>query len=94
MCGSGCYTEIHWCIFQRADGTERGTQICLEIDLLGEEICLEELDEDITEEEVKRAIGGLAQEKSPDLDSFIIVFYNKYWGIIKEDIVRLIIEIN
>lgn len=55
---------------------------------------MEELDEDITEEEVKRAIGGLAQEKSPDLDSFIIVFYNKYWGIIKEDIVRLIIEIN
>ena len=37
------------------------------------------LDEEITAEEVVRAINKMPQGKSPGLDGFPVEFYKKYW---------------
>lgn len=55
---------------------------------------LEDLDEDITEEEVKRAILELVQDKAPGPDGSPIFFYKRYWETIRTDFMKLIQEIN
>lgn len=59
----------------------------------GSTISLEELEKEITEQELKVVIGGLANEKSPRPDRFPILFYSKYRRIIREDMMDLIKEL-
>ncbi|XP_026377838.1 uncharacterized protein LOC113272162 [Papaver somniferum] len=47
---------------------------------------------DFTEEEVLHAISDLANDKSPGPDGFPILFFQKCWRFIKEDIMSTIIE--
>ncbi len=40
-------------------------------------------------EEIKRAVFQLGGDKAPGPDGFGLRFYQKFWGIIKEDIFRI-----
>lgn len=56
---------------------------------------LQELDKEITEEEIKEAINGLAQDKASDPDGFLIFFYKKFWELIMVFFfMRLVDEVN
>ena len=44
------------------------------------------------EEEVHLAIFQLNKEKAPGSDGFTIVVYQKYWDVIKEDLIRVFLE--
>lgn len=46
---------------------------------------LQQLDNQLTEEEVKRAVFEAPSEKAPGPDGFIGLFYKKCWEIIKQD---------
>lgn len=59
----------------------------------GEATSLEDLEKDITEDELKFTIKGLAQEKTP-VDDFPQLFYNKYWKVIRDDMMGQTTEIN
>ena len=44
------------------------------------------------EEEVHLAIFQLNKEKAPGSDGFTIAVYQKYWDVIKEDLIRVFLE--
>lgn len=53
---------------------------------------LKHLDDDITEEEVRRAIGDMPLGKASGPDGLSIEFYKEFWDIIKSDIMDFIKE--
>lgn len=52
-----------------------------------------DLENDIEETKVKRAIWDLERDKVPGLDGFPIFFFRKYWKTMKEDLMNLMNEI-
>lgn len=53
---------------------------------------LEDIEEDITEEELKATIFSMPAEKAPGPDGFIGAFYKAAWEIIKEDLLKAVIS--
>jgi len=49
-----------------------------------------ELDQDITEEEIRAAAFSMQQDKAPGPDGFTVAFYRNHWEIIKKDFVRMV----
>lgn len=49
-----------------------------------------ELDQDVTEEEIRLAIFNMQPDKAPGPDGFTITFYKNHWDIIKKDYVRMV----
>jgi len=49
-----------------------------------------ELDQDITEEEIRVVTFSMQQDKAPGPDGFIVAFYRHHWETIKKDFVRMI----
>ena len=47
---------------------------------------LQQLDNQLTEEEVKRAVFEAPSEKAPGPDGFIGLFYKKCWETVKQDL--------
>ncbi|CAM8945290.1 unnamed protein product [Rhodiola kirilowii] len=47
---------------------------------------------DVTEEEIKAAVFSLGPFKSPGIDGFPALFYQKHWGVIKDGVVKEIKE--
>jgi hypothetical protein len=43
-----------------------------------------------SEEEIQKVIMEAPKEKAPGLDEFIVLFFSSYWGIIKQDIIRVV----
>lgn len=64
--------------FKRLMGQEGEHIISLKWSIWGELTDLGELGIDITEQEVKRVILGLSQDKASGPDGFPIFFYKKY----------------
>jgi hypothetical protein len=51
---------------------------------------LSHFDLPFSEEEIQKVIMEAPKEKAPDLDGFIVLFFSSYWGIIKQDIIRVV----
>ena len=51
-----------------------------------------ELIKEVTKVEVKEAVFQLGAFKAPGPDGFSGVFYQKCWGIVKEDVVRAVVS--
>eukprot|EP00253_Pinus_taeda_P035972 PITA_35972 len=49
-----------------------------------------ELDKEVTIEEIEWSIFSMAQDKAPGPDGFIVTFYRTHWEIIKKDFVRMV----
>ena len=49
----------------------------------------EGIEEQFTEEEIEEAVFDLAGDTSPDPDGNQIFFYQKFWGVLKEDIYNI-----
>eukprot|EP00253_Pinus_taeda_P024119 PITA_24119 len=49
-----------------------------------------ELDQDITEEEIRAATFSMQQDKAPGLDGFTVAFYRNHWETIKKDFVQMV----
>eukprot|EP00253_Pinus_taeda_P022073 PITA_22073 len=50
----------------------------------------EKLNQEITEEEIKKTIWTLQPDKSPGPDGFPINFYRDFWYLIKKDLVKML----
>eukprot|EP00253_Pinus_taeda_P010908 PITA_10908 len=50
----------------------------------------QELDQDITEEEIRAATFSMQQDKAPGPDGFTVAFYRQHWETIKKDFIRMI----
>ena len=53
----------------------------------------EDLEKDLTINEIKKIICSMKQYKSPGLDGIINEFYQIYWDTIKEDLFEVLLEI-
>jgi hypothetical protein len=53
----------------------------------------EDLEKDLTINEIKKIIFSMKQYKSPGLDGIINEFYQIYWDTIKEDLYEVLLEI-
>ncbi|GJR67297.1 F-actin-capping protein subunit alpha [Tanacetum coccineum] len=65
-------------------------------DYLCSQICswegdVEELERDVSREEVKRAVWDCGVEKSPGPDGFTFGFYRRYWNLIEEDVFKAVV---
>eukprot|EP00253_Pinus_taeda_P008074 PITA_08074 len=49
-----------------------------------------ELDKEVTIEEIEWSIFSMAQDKASSLDGFTVAFYRTHWEIIKKDFVRMV----
>eukprot|EP00253_Pinus_taeda_P033736 PITA_33736 len=49
-----------------------------------------ELDQDITEEEIRAATFSMQQDKAPGPNGFTVAFYRNHWETIKKDFVRMV----
>jgi len=49
-----------------------------------------ELDQDVTEEEIRLAIFSMQLNKAPGPDGFTVAFYRTHWDTIKKDYVRMV----
>eukprot|EP00253_Pinus_taeda_P001849 PITA_01849 len=49
-----------------------------------------ELDQDVSEEEIKLAAFGMQQDKAPGRDGFTVAFYRNHWDTIKKDYIRMV----
>jgi hypothetical protein len=54
---------------------------------------LRDLDNDITESEIERAISEMPSEKAPGLDGYIGGFFKRCWHIVKLDVIEALQEI-
>lgn len=54
---------------------------------------LQELEKDITEEEIHKAVMELHPEKAPGPDGYTWAFFKVYWDIIRTDLVAAIKDI-
>ena len=52
------------------------------------------LEADFTEDEVKTAVFGSYAEGAPGPDGFSFLFYQQFWGLIKQDLFSLFVEWN
>ncbi|GJV64336.1 RNA-directed DNA polymerase, eukaryota, reverse transcriptase zinc-binding domain protein [Tanacetum coccineum] len=52
---------------------------------------VEELERDVSREEVKRAVWDCGVEKSPGPDGFTFGFYRRYWNLIEEDVFKAVV---
>jgi hypothetical protein len=52
----------------------------------------EDLEKDLTINEIKKIIFSMKQYKSPGLDGIINEFYQIYWDTIKEDLYEVLLE--
>ena len=50
---------------------------------------LSELERPFNEEEIRKAEFSLALDKSPGPDGFPFSFYQRFWGVIKNDVLKL-----
>jgi hypothetical protein len=48
-----------------------------------------ELDRDFSEEEIKAAVFGSYAEGAPGTDGFSFLFYQNFWEVIKDDLIRM-----
>ena len=53
----------------------------------------EDLEKDLTINEIKKIICSMKQYKSPGLDGIINEFYQIYWDTIKKDLFEVLLEI-
>lgn len=44
------------------------------------------------DEEVDHALFGMAPSKAPGLDGFNAGFYQRHWGLIKEDVTKAVLD--
>jgi len=49
-----------------------------------------ELDQEVTTEEIEGSVFSMAQDKAPGPDGFIVAFYRNHWDIIKKDFIRMV----
>eukprot|EP00253_Pinus_taeda_P007185 PITA_07185 len=49
-----------------------------------------ELDQDVSEEEIKLAAFSMQQDKAPGPDGFTVAFYRNHWDTIKKDFIRMV----
>jgi hypothetical protein len=57
-------------------------------------VALDGIDDPFSEEEVHMVISQMPSDKAPGPDGFIGAFFKKCWGIIKEDVMRVIQNFN
>ncbi|GJS13659.1 RNA-directed DNA polymerase, eukaryota, reverse transcriptase zinc-binding domain protein [Tanacetum coccineum] len=57
----------------------------------GSNMSVEELERDVSREEVKRAVWDCGVEKSPGPDGFTFGFYRRYWNLIEEDVFKAVV---
>lgn len=48
------------------------------------------LDQEVTEEEIREAIFSMQQDKAPGPDGFTVAFYRNHWDTIKKDFVQMV----
>ena len=51
-----------------------------------------DLEKDISDEEISRALNQMKRNKSPGMDGLTVEFYRKFWPLIKDDFVDVIKE--
>eukprot|EP00253_Pinus_taeda_P005207 PITA_05207 len=49
-----------------------------------------ELDQEVTEEEIKLSVFSMQQDKAPGPDGFTVAFYRNHWETIKKDFIRMV----
>eukprot|EP00253_Pinus_taeda_P015965 PITA_15965 len=49
-----------------------------------------ELDQEVTEEEIKLSVFSMQQDKAPGPDGFTVAFYRNNWETIKKDFIRMV----
>ena len=49
-----------------------------------------DLDQEVTSEEIEWSIFSMAQDKAPGPDGFTVAFYRNHWEIIKKDFIRMV----
>jgi len=49
-----------------------------------------DLDQEVTEEEIREAAFSMQQDKAPGPDGFTVAFYRNHWDTIKKDFVRMV----
>jgi hypothetical protein len=52
----------------------------------------EELVAPFSEEEIRAVVFSCYPEGAPSLDGLPFLFYQKYWGVVKQDLVKLFLE--
>lgn len=80
--------------FRETMGLKAEHEVRLEQNIWEKVHTLRELDDEITEEEMREAIKEQAQEKMPRPDGFSLFFYNIFWEVIREDMMKLITKLN
>lgn len=81
--------------FQARLGTRDRRQISLNWEELGmQSFDLQELDSDITEEEVARVVMEMPPDKAPGPDGFIGIFFKTCWPVIKQDMLHVFHQIS
>nr|GFC63760.1 RNA-directed DNA polymerase, eukaryota [Tanacetum cinerariifolium] len=51
-----------------------------------------DLENDITNEEIKKAVWDCGSDKSPGPDGFTLEFFKKFWSIVGEDVINAVKE--
>lgn len=59
-----------------------------------ERLDLSELDQPFTKEEVKKTVFDLAKDKTPGSHGFTANFYQHYWDLIREYLLKLFMGIH
>lgn len=49
-----------------------------------------ELDQDVSEEEIRMALFSMQPDKAPGPNGFTAAFFRNHWDIIKKDYVRMV----
>jgi hypothetical protein len=55
---------------------------------------LTEMEEEIIQDEIKKAIVGMPKENAPGPDGFIGAFYNKCWDVIKGEVTATVLQLS
>ena len=73
------------------EGWERPSLENLVFDVIGEQEA-QWLERKFEEEEIRQAIFDLAGDKAPGPDGFLIAFFQRFWKMLKRDILNLMEE--
>lgn len=71
--------------FQRLFGRKKSFRVHLKEDAWKNEVELSDLDEEFREEEIKRVVWKLGQDKAPGSDGFPLFFLKFFWEDVKGD---------
>ncbi len=84
-------TTLLFNFFKNQLGTEVSSDTSLDLPYLfaNENIDLHSLQDSFIEEEVRRVVFSYAPEKAPGLESFPLLFYQRFWRVIKNDLMEV-----